>query len=260
MAGLLLGAGAVVGLGVGSFLNVVIWRVPRGESVVRPGSHCPACGCAIRPMDNVPVLSWLILRGRCRDCGAAISPQYVIVEVLTALLFALTVLRFGLSWETPAFLYLAAVGVALAVIDLRVRRLPNALTLPSYAVGLLLLSFAAAAHHEPGRMATAAASMAACYALFYTLMLVKPGGMGFGDVKLVGVLGLYLGYLGVGSVVLGIFLAFLFGGGMAVVLLIARRVGRKAAIPFGPALIGGTLVAVFAGTPLIHFYATHLLA
>ncbi len=131
----------LAGLAIGSFLNVVIWRVPRGESIVSPPSHCPQCDAEIRGRDNIPVLSWLILRGRCRDCGAHISARYPGVELLTGALFLLITLTFGLTWELPAYLYLTAVGVALAFIDLDTKRLPNVLTLPSYPIvaGLLLI-------------------------------------------------------------------------------------------------------------------------
>src|ERR1700712_4336651 len=125
---------AVVGLAIGSFLNVVIWRVPRGESVVRPGSHCPSCDHPVRPYDDIPVVSWLLLRGRCRDCGEPISARYPLVEAGTSALFVVIAVHFGFSWALPAYLYLAAIGVALAMIDIDVHRLPNKIVLPSYGV------------------------------------------------------------------------------------------------------------------------------
>jgi leader peptidase (prepilin peptidase)/N-methyltransferase len=134
----------VLGLLVGSFLNVVIYRVPRGESLLRPGSHCPQCDAAVRPWHNVPVLGWLLLRGRCADCRAPIGIRYPLVEVATALLFVAVTARFGATAALPAYLYLAAVGVALTMIDLDVLRLPDAIVLPSYAVGVVLLGAAAA--------------------------------------------------------------------------------------------------------------------
>jgi leader peptidase (prepilin peptidase)/N-methyltransferase len=142
---LLVASAAVVGLLVGSFLNVVVHRVPLGQSVARPPSACPGCGTAIRPRDNVPVFSWLLLRGRCRQCGEPISRRYPLVELGTALLFAVMALRFGLDPVLPAYLYLSAVGLALALIDLDCKRLPDVLTLPSYPVALALLGAAALA-------------------------------------------------------------------------------------------------------------------
>jgi leader peptidase (prepilin peptidase)/N-methyltransferase len=245
---------AVLGLLVGSFLNVVVWRLPRGESLVRPSSHCTSCDDPVSPRDNVPVLSWLLLRGRCRRCNARISPRYPLVELATAVLFAGMAMRFGPHAALPAFLYLAAVGLALALIDLDVHRLPNALTLPSYVVGIVLLGLAALAEHAPSTFLRALAGMAVMYCAYFLLVLAKPGGMGWGDVKLSGVLGLYLGFLGWGAVAVGAFAAFLIGGGVGLALIASKRAGRKTKIPFGPYMVAGALIAVFAGSPLVHWY------
>ena len=144
MTVLLTAFSALLGLLIGSFLNVVIWRVPRGESVASPPSHCPGCERPIRPRDNVPVLSWLLLRGRCRDCRTAISARYPAVELGTAVVFGVLAWHFGFDWALPAYLYLGAISVALAMIDIDVHRLPDAIVLPSYgfaAVLLLTLAF-----------------------------------------------------------------------------------------------------------------------
>lgn len=244
---------AVFGAVIGSFLNVVVWRLPRGESLAHPPSHCPACGSPVRPRDNVPVLSWLLLRGRCRDCGVRISVRYPAVELLTAGLFAGMAVRFGWQPALPAFLYLVAVGVALAFIDLDTKRLPNALTLPSYGVGAALLGIAAAADGSAGPFLRALAGMGALLALYLLLVVVYPAGMGLGDLKLSGVLGLYLGWVGWGSLVVGAFLGFLLGGVVGIALL-ARGAGRKARIPFGPFMITGAVVAVFCGQAIAHAY------
>src|SRR3954447_26801825 len=148
MTAFLVVVAGVFGLLIGSFLNVVVWRVPRGESVVSPPSHCPSCDMPIAPRDNIPVLSWVLLRGRCRSCGARISSRYPLVELLTGILFAGLAAWFGPVAQLPAFLYLAAVGVALALIDLDLKRLPDVLTLPSYPVGLALLGMASLVHHH----------------------------------------------------------------------------------------------------------------
>jgi len=249
---------ALLGLLVGSFLNVVVWRVPRGESVVAPPSHCPACGHAVRPRDNVPVVSWLILRGRCRDCDAAISSRYPLVELAAGLLFAVVALRFGPAWELPAYLYLAAMGVALSLIDLDVKRLPNAIVLPSYPVlaGLLLLPAVADGRWDD--YVRALVGMAALFAFYFALAFVHPAGMGFGDVKLAGVLGLALGWPGWGVLALGGFLGFLLGGVVGGGLMLAGRATRRSAIPFGPFMIAGAFVAVLAGQPLLRLYLSAL--
>src|SRR6476469_4129507 len=184
----------VLGLLIGSFLNVVIWRVPRGESIVRPPSACPGCGTPIAPRDNIPVISWLLLRGKCRNCKEPISARYPAVELLTATLFAVMALKFGLSLELPAYLYLAAVGVALALIDLDVKRLPDVLTLPSYVVAAVLLGIASL--NEPHLLLRAVLGGLAMFGVYFALAFAYPAGMGFGDVKLSGVLGLFTAWLG----------------------------------------------------------------
>jgi leader peptidase (prepilin peptidase)/N-methyltransferase len=247
----------VLGLAVGSFLNVVIHRVPRGASLLRPRSRCLECASPIRPAHNVPVLSWLALRGRCAACRAPISPRYPLVEAGTALLFVAVTARLGVTVALPAYLYLAAVGVALAMIDLDVRRLPDRIVLPSYAVGAALLIPAVAARGDWGAALRAVSAMAALWVFYYALAIF--GGMGFGDVKLAGLLGLYLGWLGWGSVLVGTFAAFLLGGVVGVALMLARRAGRRTAIPFGPAMLAGALLALFAAEPITAWYGAVLL-
>jgi leader peptidase (prepilin peptidase) / N-methyltransferase len=249
----------LLGLLVGSFLNVVIWRVPRGESVVRPPSHCPACHKRIRSRDNVPVLSWLLLRGRCRDCGTSISVRYPLVELGTGIVFAALALTIGLEPDLPAFLYLGAVGVALAMIDIDVKRLPNAIVLPSYIVGSLLLGVAAIAETDGRAAVRAGLGMVALFAFYFVLALIYPAGMGFGDVKLAGVLGLYLGWLGWAELVTGGFLGFLLGGLVGGALMAVRRAGRKSKIPYGPFMLMGAFLAILWGGALADLYLDHVL-
>lgn len=238
----------VFGMVIGSFLNVVIWRVPRGESIVSPPSACPLCGHVIRRRDNVPVLSWLILRGRCRDCRGPIAARYPLVEVGTGALFALVVFRFGLDtpgvWAVPAFLYLAAVSVALALIDIDVHRLPDTIVLPAYPVLASLLIVASWGGGAMSALVRAGIGMAALFVMYFVLMLVYPAGMGFGDVKLAGVLGMALGWLGWGALIVGGFAAFLVGGGYAVGLLVSGRAHRRSGIPFGPWMVVGAAIGV----------------
>lgn len=243
---------ALFGLLVGSFLNVVVWRVPRGESVVSPPSACPGCGTPIAPRDNVPVLSWLLLRGRCRTCNEPISARYPLVELATAGLFAVMAIRFGLEPELAAYLYLAAVGLALALIDLDCKRLPDALTLPSYGVGLVLLG--AASLDDPQQLLRAVLGAAAMFAVYFALAFAYPAGMGFGDVKLSGVLGLFTAWLGWDVWGAGVILGFLLGGVAGVAVLLSKRGTRKSAIPFGPFMLLGALIAVLVGEPLVDAY------
>ena len=247
----------LLGLLIGSFLNVVIWRVPRGESIVRPASHCPSCDNDLQAHDNIPVVSWLLLRGRCRYCQTRISARYPLVELATAALFAAVAAKVGSHATLPAYLYLAAIAVALSLIDLDVKRLPNAIVLPSYGVGLVLLGIAAAVEPSWNSLLRGLFGMLAYYGAFFLLVLIYPKGMGFGDVKLAGVLGLYLGYLGWDVLAVGAFGGVVLGGVTGVVLMSMRRAGRKSAIPYGPFMLVGALVGLFAGADIAHAY-THL--
>lgn len=244
----------VLGLAVGSFLNVVIWRVPRGESVVRPRSACPGCGTPIRPRDNVPVLSWLLLRGRARCCGAAISPRYLIVEVTTAVAFAAVTVWAGWSWALPAWLYLATISICLTAIDLDVRRLPDVIVKPSYAVLGALFTAAALADGDQRSMVGAAIGTAALGSLYLLIVFIAPRGMGWGDVKLSGVLGMALGFLGWQTLAVGAFAGFLLGGVVGGALLAIGRIARRSRIPYGPWMILGAWVGAVWGVPVASWY------
>jgi len=280
MSALIAVLAGLLGLAVGSFLNVVVWRIPQGASVVSPPSACPVCAHPIRARDNIPVLSWLLLRARCRDCGTPISARYPLVEAATALAFAgvaVSVLRSvgrpegsspggQLSPDAlpelpallllPALLYLAAITIALALIDLDTHTLPNRIVLPAYPIGVLLLVVATIASGDWGDLLRASIGAAALFAFYLVLVLVYPGGMGLGDVKLAGVLGLFLGYLGWPALIIGAFAAFVLGGLYAIVLLVTRRVARTGGIPFGPWMLAGAWVGILGGTPLAHSYLT----
>lgn len=261
------------GLLIGSFLNVVVWRVPRGESLTVPSSHCPRCDAPIRPWDNIPALSWLILGGRCRDCKASISPRYPLVELLTALAFV-GVALLGLwgvigvdsaaqpgSWWLPmaltivAFAYLAAISLALVLIDLEHHRLPNVIVVPAYGVGIVLLGTASITAGDYGALLRAAIGMGALFIGYLAVALVYPGGMGFGDVKLAGLLGWFLAWCGWGQFAIGVFAAFLLGGLFSIALVLVRRASRKTAIPFGPWMIAGAWIGIVIGE---HIWADYL--
>ncbi|MEI6230290.1 MAG: prepilin peptidase [Actinomycetes bacterium] len=245
---------AFLGLFVGSFLNVVIYRVPAGESVVKPRSRCPKCGTQITSVDNIPVLSWLILRGKCRSCGVHISARYPLIELGTAGLFGCVGFWLGPAWDLPAFLYLAAIGIALTMIDLDTRRLPNAIVLPSYGVALALLGVAGVADDRLFDLGRACAGGVIAFGVYFLLALIYPAGMGFGDVKLAGVLGIYLGWVGWPSLAVGIFAAFLIGAVIGLALMAAGRGGRKTAVPFGPFMVVGTFVGLWAGPAIVGLY------
>jgi len=238
---------AVAGLIAGSFFNVVIARLPRHESLVRPGSRCPHCGHAVRPYDNVPVLSWLILRGRCRDCGEPISARYPLVELLTGALFAAVVIDSGADRHVWLGLALVCVLVPVAFIDLDHRIIPNAILLPGAVAAVAIV-----AATEPSKLPQHLIAGVAAAGFFLVAVLAYPRGMGMGDVKLAGVLGLYLGRA-VGPAIL----VALLSGTVVGVVIIARkgaREGRKTAVPFGPFLALGGVVGLFAGPDIVGWY------
>lgn len=247
----------VLGLCVGSFLNVVIHRVPRGESLVSPPSHCPSCGRPIRARHNVPVLGWLVLRGRCADCRIPISVRYPLVELGTGLLFGAVgwrLLALDLGAAAPAYLWFVSVGVALALIDLDLRRLPNAIVLPSYPVLAVLLTAASAIRGEWWPLARAGLGTAVLFGFYLLLVLAYPAGMGWGDVKLAGVLGGMLGYLSWSALLVGAFGGFVLGAAAGVLVMSAGRGGRRTALPFGPFMIAGALLAIFVADPIADWY------
>ena len=244
----------VIGLCVGSFLNVVIYRVPRRESVVRPRSHCPACEAPIADRDNIPVLSWMLLRGRCRSCGARISVRYPLVELGTAVLFVAAAVRLGATWQLPAFCVFFASLLAISVIDLDHYIIPNRVIYPTLAVTIPLLVVAAAADGSWDHLRNAAIGGVAGFAVLLAIHVAVPRGMGFGDVRLAGVIGMMLGWLGLRYLFLGLFLAFLLSSVIGVALIAARLRSRKDAVPFGPFMALGAVLAVLWGRAILSVY------
>jgi leader peptidase (prepilin peptidase)/N-methyltransferase len=241
------------GLAVGSFLNVVIYRVPRKESVISPRSRCPRCGTQLAERDNIPVVSWLVLRGKCRSCGEPISGRYPLVELLTAVLFGAVGLRFGADWYVPAFLALTACLIAVSLIDLEHFIVPNRVLGATIVVGAPLIVAAAAAHDWSDLRGSVIAA-AIGFVLLLAINLIYPAGMGMGDVKLAGVEGLFLGLLTVGHLFVGLFLGFLLGSVGGVLLIATGIRSRKDHIPFAPFLAAGALLAVFVGSPILDLY------
>jgi leader peptidase (prepilin peptidase) / N-methyltransferase len=242
----------VLGAIMGSFLNVVAYRLPRRESLVSPASHCPSCGTPVRPYDNVPVLSWLLLRGRCRSCSARISPRYPLVEAGTALLCVGAVLTHSGAAAIALSVALVLVLVPAAAIDLEYRIIPNRLTALG-ALAALALGTGLDLSGEPERLLAGVAAGG----FLLLAALAYPGGMGMGDVKLAGVMGLFLGV----AVAPAILVALLAGvlAGAAIVARKGAHAGRKTAVPFGPFLAFGGIVAVLAGQPIVAWYTTSFL-
>ena len=242
------------GLLIGSFLNVVAYRIPLGRSVVSPPSACPECGHQIRWKDNIPVVSWLLLRGRCRDCRAGISVRYPIVEAATGVLFAGTYLVIGPVWVLPAYLLFIATTVVLVLTDLDHKRIPNRILYPATVVTVVLLTAGAAADGTLAAVPRALAGGGVYFGLLLLIALAARGGFGMGDVKLSFLLGILLGFQSWATLWSGIFLAFLTGGVVSLLLLITKRKGRKDAIPFGPPLIVGAWIALVWGQQLVDWY------
>jgi leader peptidase (prepilin peptidase) / N-methyltransferase len=241
----------VMGAVIGSFLNVVAWRLPRGESLATPGSHCPACAAPVRPYDNVPIVSWVLLRGRCRDCRVSISARYPLIEAAGAAAFAAVVAVRGVDWSLALELPFAAVLIALAAVDLEHRIVPSKILLPAavWAIG-------AGALAAPGDLPVQLTAGAAAFTALLLVVLAYPAGMGMGDVKLAGVMGLYLGV----AVIPALLVAFLTGSLAGVAMMARHGAGaRKRALPFAPFLALGAMVGLLAGPELIDLYVQRFL-
>jgi leader peptidase (prepilin peptidase) / N-methyltransferase len=249
-------AAGAVGLVAGGYVTVLIERVPAAWTVSgslrelrrRPLGECPHCAARLRAADIIPLVSWVRTRGACRHCGEPFGAWHPAAELITAALFALMGLRFGPSPVLPAFCYLAAVAVALAFIDTGHRRLPDMLTLPSYPVALLLLGAAAlATANGTGDLIHAIAGLACASAFYLVLALIYPAGIGWGDVKLSGLLGLYLGWIGTAALVIGLAAGFVLAGVTGIGLIAAGKATRKSQIPFGPFMLAGALAVIAVG-------------
>lgn len=240
------GTALVLGLCIGSFLNVVIARLPDGRSIVSPGSACPRCGEAIAWYDNIPVASFLLLRGRCRGCAAPISWRYPAVELVTGALFVLALCARGLGPALPGALLLVALLVAITAIDLDHQIIPDVISLPGIVVGLGL----SVVTGQP-RWTDALIGALVGGGVFFAIIVASGGGMGGGDMKLGAMLGAFLGWQ---PLLVSILIAVLAGGIVAIVLLALRRKGRKDAVPFGPFLALGGLVGLLWGDRLLHWY------
>ena len=240
-------AAAIGGLLVGSFLNVVAHRLPRGESLLRPRSRCPECGTQLRAIDNVPVISWLALRGRCHHCGASISARYPMVELVTGALYIAVVVSQDDAVRIVLGLLLLTALVPITLIDLELRIIPNLITGPA-----ALAAVVAIAALDTDFLPEALIAGAAGGGFFLVAAILYPRGMGMGDVKLAGMLGLYLGR----AVAPAIFIALIAGVvvGAAVIARKGAKEGRKTAVPFGPFLALGGVIAFFAGADLVDAY------
>lgn len=239
------------GLVIGSFVNVLVHRLPRGESVVSPGSHCPACGAPVRGRDNIPVLSWLLLSARCRDCRAPISARYPLVELVNGALWSLCFLRAPSYPDFLAAAFLVSACLALFLIDADFHLLPDAITLTGIAAGIGLSFFSAVRTPLSSALGAAVGAGALWLVAFVYEKIAGHEGMGLGDVKMLGMAGAFLGPSGV---VVTALLASVSGSLVGLALIAARRGGMKTALPFGVFLAVGAVSALFFGEPLMAYY------
>jgi leader peptidase (prepilin peptidase)/N-methyltransferase len=244
-------AAGLVGLVVGSFLNVLIHRLPRGESVAVPASHCPACGAAIRAYDNVPLISWILLRGRCRDCQAGISARYPAIELANGALWSLAFLRAGSFVELAEMLLLLSSCIALLAIDAEFQLLPDAITLPGTAIGLALAALPGGRTFLSALLGAAIGAGALWLVRFVYEKLQGVEGMGLGDVKMLGMVGAFLGPWGV---LLTVLLGSVAGSVIGLAMLAIRRGDMKTRLPFGVFLALGAMVSVFLADDLWERY------
>jgi leader peptidase (prepilin peptidase) / N-methyltransferase len=243
---------AAVGLVIGSYLNVVIHRLPREESTVLPRSRCPHCGAQLRARDNLPLLSFLLLRGRCRQCKEPISWRYPLVEAATGALFVGCVETFGVSWRAAAAAAFGAAMIALAGIDLEHYLLPDVITLPGIAVGLLISLGAGWIDWRDSLLGVLVGGGGLWLMRQAWLLLRKEEGMGLGDVKMLAMVGAFLGWQGV---LVTVFLGSLAGALLGLTLIAAGRLDLGSRLPFGVFLAGAAIVALFAGPALVARYA-----
>jgi leader peptidase (prepilin peptidase)/N-methyltransferase len=244
-------AAGLFGLVVGSFVNVLVHRLPRGESVVSPPSHCPACGAGIRARDNIPVVSWLLLRGRCRACGAPIAVRYPMLELANAILWTLVFLRARETTELLGGVYLATACLALAAIDAEFQILPDKITLTGIALGILLAFFSRSRPPAAALLGAAAGGGGLYLIAFLYEKIAGHEGMGLGDVKMLAMIG---AFLGVSGVLVCVLLASLAGSVVGIAAIVVGRGDRKMRLPFGVFLAAGGVAAFFFGEALIVRY------
>jgi leader peptidase (prepilin peptidase) / N-methyltransferase len=240
------------GLIIGSFLTVLVTRVPAGESIVAPRSRCPSCGTPITARDNVPVVSWLLLRGRCRSCGVRIPTRYPVTEIVTAVLFAAAAIRYEDAWLLIAVSVFLGILLALSLIDLEHKILPNRIVYPAL-IGFPAFLVVARLAGAPVDLVHAAIGFVAYGGVMLLVAIISPAGMGMGDVKLAALIGLVVGAIDLPSVAVAGGLAIILGG-IGAVAALAMGKGRKAAVPFGPFLAAGAALALFWGPAIADAY------
>jgi leader peptidase (prepilin peptidase)/N-methyltransferase len=247
-------AAFLIGSVVGSFLNVCIYRMPRGLSIIWPSSRCPSCNIPIRPYDNIPLISFLVLGGRCRDCGERILFRYPAVEMMNALLYVAVVWRYGIGWHIPFLFLFCSAMIVIAFIDLDYQIIPDAITLPGIPVGVIAGSLFFPdpfARNGPTGFVNSLIGLFSGGGLFYAIAVLSRGGMGGGDIKMMAMLGAFAGWK---SILLTTFAGSLLGSIVGIFLMVFMGKGRKTKVPFGPFLAVGALITLFFGREILDLY------
>jgi leader peptidase (prepilin peptidase) / N-methyltransferase len=246
----------ILGSLIGSFLNVCIYRIPRNLSIITPSSRCPGCNIPIRPYDNIPIISYIFLGGKCRECRANISFRYPLVELLNAALYALVLWKFGLGWHIPVYFIFCSALVVIIFIDLDFQIIPDRITLPGIVIGLIAGSFLLPdpfMRYDLLGFQSSIAGFLIGGGLFYAVAVLSRGGMGGGDIKMMAMVGSLMGWK---SVLMTTFFGSLTGALVGILLMIFKGKGRKTKIPFGPFLALGALIALFYGQEILTWYLT----
>lgn len=244
----------ITGLVIGSFLNVCIYRLPRNISIVIPSSRCPVCNMPIRAVDNIPVLSYIFLGGKCRECKTKISLRYPVVEILNALLYVLILWRFGIGWHTPVYFILCSSLIVITFIDIDFQIIPDIITIPGILIGLIagsVLLFDPFMRNSILGFKSSFIGFVMGGTIYYVIAIMSKGGMGGGDIKMMAMIGSFTGWKSVlMTTLIGSFTGSLFG----LFLILFKGKGRKTKVPFGPFLAFGTIITLFYGQELLNFY------
>jgi len=239
---------------IGSFLNVCIYRLPRSLSVIFPSSRCPSCNIPIKAYDNIPLLSFLLLGGRCRYCKARISLRYPLVEALNALMYVVVLWRFGFGWHMPVIFSFCSAMIVITFIDLDFQIIPDSITLPGIPVGLIAASLVLPDPFDRSSILGFNGAIIGLFiggATFYAIAVLSRGGMGGGDIKMMAMVGSFMGWK---SALLTTFAGSLLGSCVGIFLMVAKGKGRKTKVPFGPFLAAGALISLFYGQEILSLY------
>jgi len=241
----------VLGLIVGSFSNVCIYRIPRNESVIYPASHCPKCRTKIKPIDNIPLLSYILLKGRCRNCGSKISIQYPVVEFLTGLIYLIIYLTYGLSIQSLVYIILSSALIIIAFIDLQEQIIPDIISLPGIVVGLILSFIVPYISFINSALGALVGGGIILIIAWVGSIIFKKEAMGGGDVKLAAMIGAFLGWR---YTIISLFLGFFIGALVGIILILSKIKSKEDMVPFGPFIVLGSIITLLWGEKILAWY------